>query len=414
MAMLDRRNFLQASAVATATAVSRRAVAAPSNNLHFALVGAGGQGLRIAENMLKVPGTRMTAVCEINPLQVEAAHKLSSDAKVYEDWNRLLADEPDLQAVLIALPEHTHSAAAIAAMQAGKDVFCEKPMAYAIDEARQMIATRDKTGRVLQIGQQRRSNPLYYLAERMIQKEGAIGEVLRVDAFWDRWSDWKRELPAVKKDFSPWGFPSLNHLVNWRLYRQYGHGLMTENGTHQMDAAGWLLGNKRPMLVCGMGTSRYRDGRETHDIVSAEYMFEGDTIVRFTQDFHQGFNFGWSYGELFVGSEGSLRITAQRELVVYDKQRKSTKIPIAQLGDIELAGVVSTADELTAAEGKDGVGLDMYSYANELRIFAHAVRERGPVTCTGEIGLNSIAMTIVGTEAQLAREYRQFSAESFA
>lgn len=413
MSSFNRRRFLQASAGAAAVATTARVLAAPSENLHFALIGAGGEGMRIASKFSDVPGVKMTAICEINPIQVEEAKKLSPDAKVYEDWNEMLAAEDDLQAVTIALPEHTHAPAAIAAMKAGKDVFCEKPMAYSLDDAREMIKTRDETGRVLQIGQQRRSNPLYYLAERLIQKEGIIGEVIRVDAFWDRWEDWKRPLPAVNKDFTPWGFPTLNHLINWRLYREYGHGLMTENGTHQMDAASWLLGDKRPKTVCGMGAITYHDQRETHDVVSAEYMFEGDTLVRFTQDFHQGFNYGWSYGELFLGTEGSLRITAQKEIVVYDKKRKATRVPIERLGEIELGGVVATVDELNAAEADRENGLAMYSYDHEMRIFANAVKNHAPVTCTGEIGLNSITYTITGTEAQFAGEYKQFAPEMF-
>lgn len=414
---VDRREFLQSSAalVAAGVAAQTAGAAAPSEQLHFALIGAGGQGLRIADYLLQVPGARMTAVCEINPVQVEAAQQRAPDATVYEDWHEMLAAQRDLQAVLIALPEHTHAEAAIAAMRAGKDVFCEKPMAYSLEQGRAMIAARDETGRVLAIGQQRRSNPLYYLAHRLVQEEGAIGEVMRADAFWDRWEDWKRPLPAVNKDFAPWGFPSLNHLINWRLFREYGHGLMTENGTHQMDACGWLLGNKRPQVVCGMGAIRYRDERETHDIVSAEYLFEGDVIVRFTQDFHQGFNYGWSYGELLVGNEGALRITAQNELVLYDRQRRQHRVPIARLGEIELGGITLTPEQLTAVEAdREAGGLAMFSYANEMQIFAHAVRHRTPVTCTGEIGLDSIAATIVGTEAQFAREYRTFDSGMFA
>jgi predicted dehydrogenase len=314
----------------------------------------------------------------------------------------------------VALPEHTHAPATIAALKAGKDVFCEKPMAYSLEQARAMIAARDRSQKILQVGQQRRSSPLYYLAERLIQKEGVVGEILRIDAFWDRETDWKRPLPKLDKDFSKWGFPTLDHLVNWRLYRKYGHGLMTENGTHQMDASSWLLGNKRPKYVCGMGTSRYRDHRETHDICSAEYMFDGDFIVRFTQDFHQGFNYGWSYGELVLGADGAMRITAEQEIVLYDKNRKPTRVPIERLGDITLAGVPATVAEMKAAEAdRAGGGLRTFSYAHEMRIFAHCVRTRSQPTCTGEIGLNSIAYTILGTEAQFAREYRNFEPNMF-
>ncbi len=414
MSDVNRRGFLQSSAAtAMALAASTSFAASDKEPLHFALIGAGGKGRHCTMDMLRVPGTKLTAICEINPECVFEAKKLGPDARVYEDWNELLAKESDLQAVIVALPEDTHAAAAIAAMEAGRDVFCEKPMAYSIDEARQMNAVRDRTGRVLQIGQQRRSNPLYYLAERMVQQEGLIGEVIRVDAFWDRWEDWKRPLPNMDKDYSRWGFPTLDHLINWRLYRKYGHGLMTENGTHQMDACSWILGGKLPKRVCGMGVSLYPDERETYDAVTAEYLFEGDTLVRFSQDFHQGLNYGWSYGELFLGSEGALRITAEQELVHYDRNRKQTRISIAKLGDIEIGGVACPVAELVAIEENGPGTLREFSYALEFRSFVNAIKNRTTPSCPGEIGLKSIAMTVTGAEAQYAGEFREFTPEMF-
>lgn len=415
MSPVNRRQFLQASAATAVLAASTRVVAAPpSENLHFALIGAGGQGRWDATKLLAVPGVKCTAICDINPESASAAQQFAPDANVYEDWNQLLTKERDLQAALVALPEDTHAPASIAAMEAGLDVFCEKPMAYSVDQAKQMLAARDKHQRVLQIGQQRRSNPLYYLAERLLQQEGAIGEVLRVDAFWDRWEDWKRPLPNLQKDLSKWGYPSLDHLINWRLYRKYGHGLITENGTHQMDASSWLLGNKKPSKVCGLGAIRYPDHRETHDICTAEYMFDGDVIVRFTQDFHQGLNYGWSYGELFLGSEAALRISSEQEIVLYDRQRKATRIPIERLGDIEIAGVSSTVDDLNAAEAdRAGGGLRTYSYFHEMRIFVNCVRTRQQPSCTGEIGHNAIAYTVTGAEAQYDGQMRHFDNGTF-
>ncbi len=411
---MNRRGFLQSSATTVATFAASRSFAATANEpLHFALIGAGAKGRHCANDMLRIPDTKLTCICDINPESVSEAKKLGPDARIYEDWSELLASESDLQAVIIALPEDTHASAAIAAMEAGRDVFCEKPMAYSIDEARQMNAVRERTGQVLQIGQQRRSNPLYYLAEQLVQKEGIIGEVIRVDAFWDRWEDWKRPLPNIEKDFSRWGFPSLDHLINWRLYRKYGHGLMTENGTHQMDACSWVLGGKLPKKVCGIGVARYSDQRETYDAVTADYLFDGDILVRFSQDFHQGLNYGWSYGELFLGNEGALRITAEQELIHYDRQRKATKISVAKLGDFDLAGLLCPVTEMVQAEQSSGGGLRDYSYALEFRSFVNAIINRTTPSCPGEVGLRSIAMTVTGAEAQYSGEYREFDPAMF-
>jgi predicted dehydrogenase len=418
MTSYNRRTFLRASAASAATLAMASTRAAtnqpPSENIHVALIGAGSQGFFDMTNLLKVPGVKLTAVCEINPYNIENVKHLAPDVTVYDNWEELLAKETDLQAALVALPEDTHAPATIAALEAGLNVFCEKPMAYSLDQSRAMIAARDKSGSVLQIGQQRRSNPLYYLAERLIHKDGVLGEVLRIDTFWDRWADWKREVPQFDRSFSKWGYPTPNHLINWRLYRKYGHGLITENGTHQLDASTWMLGGRKASKVCGLGAIRYNDGRETHDICSAEYMFAGDTIVRFTQDFHQGLNYGWSYGELILGSEAALRITAEQDLVIYDRNRKATKISIEQLGEIELSGVVSTVADMKAAEdNRQGGGMRTYSYDHEMRIFTACVRNGNKPTCTGEIGHNAIALTVTGSEAQYSGEMKHFQADMF-
>ena len=99
-----------------------------------------------------MPGVKITAICEVNPYHVTEAKKLAPEARVYEDWNELYVTEKDLQAAIIALPEDTHAPASIAAMRNGVDVFCEKPMAFSTEQSREMIAVRDETDRVLQIG----------------------------------------------------------------------------------------------------------------------------------------------------------------------------------------------------------------------------------------------------------------------
>ena len=153
---------------------------------------------------------------------------------------------------------------------------------------------------------------------------------------------------------------------------------------------------------------------ETHDICTAEYLFDGDTIVRFAQDFHQGLNYGWSYSELLLGSEAAMRISAEQEIVIYDRKRKATRIPIARLGDCEIAGVASNSADLQKAEvDRAGGGLRTYSYQHEMRIFAHCVRHRTTPSCTGEIGHNSIALTVTGADAQYESDVRTFNREDF-
>lgn len=412
---LTRRGFIGSTAALAATSVLRaddKKVAA-NDTLNVALIGAGGQGQRILDFCLRNQGTRCVAICEILPGNFDAANSLAKgSAKQYDDWNEMLAKE-DLDAVLIGLPEHTHHPAAIAAMKAGCHVFCEKPMAYSLEQGHEMIRVNQETGKVLQIGQQRRANPLYYHAAELLQEQKLVGDVIRVDAFWDRWEDWKRPLPNVNMDFAKWGFPSLNHLVNWRLYRAYGHGLMTENGTHQLDATMWLLGGKRPKVVNGVGVSKYHDGRETHDVVVANFIFDDDIVVRFSQDFHQGYNFGWGYGELVLGDRGSLRLIEQMEMVFQPKGKGSpVRPPLAEMNKgqgWEIPGIKLTAKQLAELKIEWWFGYDA-----ELRSFVHCCRHNVAPACTATIGHNSIVPTIVGTEAQFENRTITFKKEWWA
>jgi hypothetical protein len=118
---------------------------------------------------------------------------------------------------------------------------------------------------------------------------------------------------------------------------------------------------------------------------------------------------------LVLGDEAALRVTAEQQIVIYDRKRRSHEVPISRLGDIELAGVPASAKELAAAQAnREGGGLRTYSYDHEMRIFAHCVATRRQPTCTAEIGLNTLAITVVGTEAQLSRQYKNFTPDMFA
>lgn len=409
-----RRDFFKEAGTLAAAAMlaANDRVYAANDKLNVAIIGAGQQGQRDLKYCLENAGTKCVAICEIHPANYEAANKIAGgQAKHYTDWNEMLAKE-DLDAILIGLPEDTHHPAAIAAMKKGCHVFCEKPMAYSIEQGHEMVKVSRETGKVLQIGQQRRCHPLYYLAEELLQRDKVCGDIIRVDAFWDRWSDWVRPMPDYNLDVAKWGYPTFHHLINWRLYRKYGHGLMTENGTHQLDVASWLLGNRRPKSVTGIGVTYAKDGRETHDVVSANYLFDGDVIVRFSQDFRQGYNFGWNYGELFLGDKGSLRIIECNRLTLVPKGKKEKEYSMGEVNKgngFELAGIKYTAKELTDIKIDNWLG-----WMLEQRNFVHCCRTGEKPACTAEIGHNSIVPTIVGTEAQYAKDVIDFKPEWWA
>jgi predicted dehydrogenase len=410
--MLDRRHFLKTSALVATTALGGRLSATPSNQLNLALIGTGHQGRRNINWFSHLPCIKVTCLCDINPLNVSEAQKMLPDALAFEDWRELLSIQNDIQAVVVALPEHLQAPVAIGAMEAGMDVFCESPMAISNELAKRMISTRDRTNRILHIGQQRRCNPLYHLAEQLIKKEGIIGELQRIDANCGRSNNWSKPLPNIRKSFNRWGYPTVDHLINWHSYREYGHGPMTQDGIHQIAISSWLLGDRRPLQVWSDQLIRCDDFLEPHGVLTAGYLFEGSKVIRFEKDsslIHDN-----RYGELLIGSEGSIRISAEQTMYARGRNGKETQISIEGLGDIELGGVVSTSKELKAAEANlMSGGLRDFSYVNERRIFANAVRNRRATICTGEIGHHSMVLAVSGVQSQHANQIVSFSPEMF-
>ena len=164
-------------------------------------------------------------------------------ARHYADWREMLQKE-DVEAVIMAPPLWAHADLAVGCLEAGKHVLCEKMMAWDIEGCERMRAAAERNGKVLEIGYQRNYNPMYQAAYDGIIKTGALGDIYHVRLAWHRNGNWRRkgEPPAPDYDPSKWGYPTFDHLFNWRLYWKYSQGLMAELCSHQVNAANWFLG----------------------------------------------------------------------------------------------------------------------------------------------------------------------------
>ena len=192
--ILSRRSFLKSSAVAgigaavTGAGISQQAAApaaqapvpaplaaVPGEELKIALIGAGEQGRVLMESCLRIPGIRIAAVCDIWSYSQQYARgylrKYKQDPAVYEDYRELLAKERGLTAAIVASPDWMHAEHANACLNAGLHVYCEKEMSNSLDKARTMVETQRRTGKLLQIGHQRRSNPRYIHAIDKVMRE---------------------------------------------------------------------------------------------------------------------------------------------------------------------------------------------------------------------------------------------------
>ncbi|MFW5657181.1 MAG: Gfo/Idh/MocA family protein [Bacteroidota bacterium] len=267
----SRRDFLKsfstwvgASAVLSAVPWLQAVGNTPFNGekVKLAVIGVGGRGSGLLANLLKIENVEVVAVCDnYEPHYKRALEMTEGKAKGYYDYRKLL-EQKDIQGVVIATPLFAHAGITVDAFQAGKHVFCEKAMAMTYEECKAMYTAHKNAGKVMIIGHQRMFHPRYLHAYEMVQ-EGKLGQIGQVKAYWHRNNNWRRHVPS----------PELEKKINWRLYREFSHGLMTELASHHIQVANWFL-NTKPLQVSGSGSITYwKDGREVYDNVNLVYRY---------------------------------------------------------------------------------------------------------------------------------------------
>ena len=251
----NRRDFLKGGSMATLMTmlggielVAPAARAADIDKLiafqvKLGVIGMGPWGRdNILHTLARIKEAQVVAVCDHYPASLKKGAAAAPGAEAVDDYRKVL-DNKDIQAVVVVTPSHQHKEIVIAALQAGKHVYCEAPMAASIEDARAIArAARDAKKQVFQVGLQQRSEPQRYFLLSFI-RSGAMGKNLMARAQWN------------KKQ--PWRFPSPNpdreKEINWRLRGDVSSGLMGEIGVHQHDSVSWYLG-ARPTSVTGFGS----------------------------------------------------------------------------------------------------------------------------------------------------------------
>jgi len=330
--MPDRRAFLQ-SAVKTATVAAvathlhkltaqsspTAAPRSPNDIIQLALIGAGIQGQGDTHTALQVPGVKLVAVADCYDGRLTHAKEMwGSDLFTSRDYREILMRK-DVDAVLIATPDHWHKQAAVDAMRAGKDVYLEKPMIHLYPDGPEIIAAARSTGRILQVGSQRVSSVVYAKAKELLAS-GAIGKLNMVTARWDRnssvgaWNysipldastetcDWPRFLGSAPK--IPF---SAERFFQWRKWNDYGSGVAGDLFVHLFSGTHFITGSNGPIRAMATGGLRFwNDGRDANDVVLALF----DYPEGFNLSLHVNFVDGGeeSEGFLFTGSEGLMEI----------------------------------------------------------------------------------------------------------
>ncbi len=393
---ISRRRFLQQSAAAAAPIVvpasvfGRQGQAAPSNRIGLGFIGVGTMNYGHVKRALGTADTQVLAVCDVDKDRREfnkraadmhyskQAGTTTKGCDAVNDYREIL-DRKDIDAVVVATPDHWHAIIAIAAMKAGKDVYCEKPLTLTIHEAKSMIDAARKLGRVLQTGSQQRSDWEFQVAINLVRK-GAIGrlkqivvdvggpskpcdlpeEEMQPGLDWDRWLG-----PAPMRPYnavlSPRGMHT--HFPAWRNYKEYSGGMMTDWGAHHFDIAQGMLGMDESGPV---------------EIIPPEDPKKG-----------RGVKYVYANGvEVVHGSSGGVRAIGEDGEFLVNRGKLEGKPVAKYLDDKGKLRMPAVPDEFLPAKP-----------VSHFRNFLDCMKSRGKPICDVEVGARSVTVCHLGNLA---------------
>jgi predicted dehydrogenase len=323
----------------------------PNDRVVVALVGCGGMGKSNLRNFLRMREVHVAAVCDVwEHNRVTAAQIAGTHVQQFADFRRVI-DMNDVDAVIVATPDHWHAIPAIAALDAGKDVYVEKPLAHNIYEGRKIVEAARRNARIVQVGTQQRSGEHFKEAVQLV-RDGKIGKVGRVHC-WNHGNvspagignppdsappaglDWDMYLgPAPKVPFNPNRFT-----WHFRWYWDYAGGMMTDWGVHLIDIVQWAMDVHAPLVVSASGGRFYlADNRETPDTILAVYEYPGFVMTYENRSGNAYAPDGRGYGILFYGSDATLFLDrAGYELIPETAGQHSDPTPvfISEMKEVE-------------------------------------------------------------------------------
>ncbi|OYU67048.1 MAG: oxidoreductase [Cytophagaceae bacterium BCCC1] len=309
--------------ISTALANSRPKSVAPSDKMKIGLIGCKGMGFSNLQRHIKNKGIECIGLCDVdqNVLDERSAQlekMQGSKAKTYGDYRQML-DNKEIDYVIVGTPDHWHCLNMIGALDAGKHVYLEKPIAHNMDECNLMVKAAKKYGKIVQVGQWQRSGPHYEEAFKMV-KSGMLGKIRLVKVWaYQGWMKPVNVLPdtAVPKgvNYDMWQGPAQRHPFNenrfhfnFRWFWDYAGGLMTDWGVHEIDIALHAMGAKAPISVMASGGkfAYPDDASETPDTLQTVFQYDGFNMLWEHATGIDGGNYGKTEGIAFIGNNGTL------------------------------------------------------------------------------------------------------------
>jgi predicted dehydrogenase len=318
MTHLHRRDFLRAAAI---TAVSYNRILGANDRIHLGVIGTGDRGRHVMTQFQLNEAVDVGAVCDVYAEQIDRARQKAPNAKNFNDHRRLL-EVKELNAVLIATPDHWHARTAMDALNAGKDVYIEKPLTLTIEEGPEIVKAARVNERICQVGMQQRSGVHYLEAKREYFDTGRLGKITLARTWWhgngyhlrrapaslqQRPSnlDWARFLGPLKwRDYDP------QQYFNWRAYLDFGGGQVTDLFTHWIDVVHMMMGKDNPVSASASGgVYHYKDGRTAPDTINVLLEYPSEFTSTFEATLAPGIT---GAAVEFAGTNGRLYIDRGR------------------------------------------------------------------------------------------------------
>lgn len=409
---MERRDFIKGSAAAAVgLSLAPARVLGANDRIVAGFIGVGRQGQSNMNSFLKAENVTIAAVCDVyEPNLEKAAATAGASAAKIKDFRRIL-DNKDINAVVISSPDHWHAYQTVAACQAGKDVYVEKPICVAVEEGRTMVEAARRYDRVVQAGTQQRSGVHFQKAVELV-RSGRLGKISVVRTWnvgnqspdgignppdgdppagldWDMWLG-----PAPKRPFNPNRFgvhPTSYSFFRW--FWDYAGGMMTDWGIHLLDIVQWAMDVDGPQAVTASGGKLFlKDNRETPDTLQVTYEYPGWIAMYENRELNANPLLGKTYGILFHGTEGTLFVDrAGYELIPETRGRGAEAVKRTE-----------------PVSDKNSNNHGVAHFAN----FVECVRSRKRPVCDIEIGHRSTTTCLLGNVAYRSRQRIEWDAKA--
>jgi predicted dehydrogenase len=390
--LINRRNFLKTAGLAGAglavgpTILSAASKAAGSGDaIHLAIVGFGKQSTVLFEAMKNIPGLHFQAICDIweynrkkGAGSVRALQKHMPNT--YERIEEMLEKESGLDAVIVATPDNWHAPHTVMCLDAGLHVYCEKMMSNTIEGARSMVEAEERSGKLCQIGHQRRSNPRYlYTLHELVNGNKICGKITNINGQWNRSVSASQDIgvnPKIavpQKTLEEFGYKNMHQFLNWRWYRDLSGGPISDLGAHQIDIFNWFL-DAQPKSVLASGGKNFFKDREHFDNVMC--IFDYDTPDGGARAFYQVLtttSAGGGYFERFMGVEGTIEISERSAYTnIYRESAAPSWDDLVDRGYLKRAAAnPNKADDGPAIASYESAAPEKYELPGELNKLPH-------------------------------------------